>query len=208
MIKSFVQLFMVFIFIISSVSNALPESGYTRERAEELFHLIQWHEYSPETFKRALEEKKPIYLVLSAPAWCYWCHVYESEDYLYHPELYPFINEHFIAVFIDSDRRPDLTMKYLEGGWPSTVILAPDLRRINGFSGPMDPGSLRDFLERVVDFIKDKSFNKMSAELRYEKRRPIIPEKENLLKVEEVLLNYVKESFDEKYGGFLLAGMP
>ncbi len=208
MIKLFVQFFLISIFLISSVSNALPESEYTHERSEKLYHLIQWHEYSPATFKKALEEQKPIYVVLSAPAWCYWCHVYESEDYLYHPDLYPFINEHFIAIFIDSDKRPDLTMKYLEGGWPSTVILAPDLRRISGFSGPGDPGALRDFLERIIDFLKDKSFNEMSAELRYEEREPLIPEKGHLLEVKEILLFYAKENYDEEYGGFLPVRVP
>jgi hypothetical protein len=129
----------------------------TRERSEALFHLIDWHEYTPDTFLKALEEQKPIFLLISAPAWCYWCHVYESEDYLYHPELYPYINENFIAIFIDSDKRPDLTKKYLEGGWPSTTIFTPDFRRIFGFSGPQDPHALKEYFEQIINQLKGRS---------------------------------------------------
>jgi len=125
---------------------------------QSLFPLIAWQEYSATTFERALEEQKPIFLLISAPAWCYWCHVYESEDYLFHPDLYPYINENFIPIFVDSDKRPDLTRKYLEGGWPSTTIFSPDFRRISGFSGPRDPKGLLTYFEQVVDYLSTINF--------------------------------------------------
>jgi uncharacterized protein YyaL (SSP411 family)/cytochrome c biogenesis protein CcdA len=184
------------------------DSKYTREKSEELFHLIDWREYTPGTFYTALQEQKPIFLLISAPAWCYWCHVYESEDYLYHPELYPYINENFIAVFVDSDKRPDLTKKYLEGGWPSTTILTPDLRRIFGFSGPQDPHALRVFFEQVIDYLKDKSFTEFSDEFRYGETEPIIPQQSQLSEIEQMFLTYLHTAFDKTYGGFIEGRMP
>jgi cytochrome c-type biogenesis protein len=189
--------------VMLTVSFAITEREYTRERAEELFHLINWHEYTLETFQQALREQKPVYLVLSAPAWCYWCHVYESEDYLYHPELYPFINNNFIAIFIDSDKRPDLTKKYMEGGWPSTTILTPDMRRIEGFSGPTDPLALKEYLAKVVDFLRDKSFNELESEFTYREVETRIPEETHLSELEEILLNHLDKTFDETYGGII-----
>jgi uncharacterized protein YyaL (SSP411 family) len=189
--------------VMLTVSFAITEREYTRERAEELFHLINWHEYTLETFQQALREQKPVYLVLSAPAWCYWCHVYESEDYLYHPELYPFINNNFIAIFIDSDKRPDLTKKYMEGGWPSTTILTPDMRRIEGFSGPTDPLALKEYLAKVVDFLRDKSFNELENEFTYREVETRIPEETHLSELEEILLNHLDKTFDETYGGII-----
>src|SRR3989338_5134073 len=124
MTKKIILSLIFLIVLLSSTQLVSAESKYTREKSEELFHLIDWQEYKPETFEKALEEQKPIFLMLSAPAWCYWCHVYESEDYLYHLGLYPYINENFIPIFVDSDKRPDLTRKYLEGGWPSKTIFS------------------------------------------------------------------------------------
>ncbi len=196
----------VLICILLFFSQAAAEKEYSREKAEELFHLIQWHEYRLETFQKALDEQKPLYLVLSAPAWCYWCHVYESEDYLYHPDLYPYINKNFIAIFIDSDKRPDLTKKYIEGGWPSTTILTPDLKRINGFSGPVDPSQLKDYLVRIVDFLKDKSFYEADKEVTYREVEPKVPEEKHLDEIENAFLEQAESVYDSTYGGFIQGG--
>jgi cytochrome c-type biogenesis protein len=149
-----------------------------------------------------MKEQKPVYLVLSAPAWCYWCHVYESEDYLYHPDLYPYINEHFIAVFIDSDKRPDLTKQYLEGGWPSTTIFTPDMKRISGFSGPGDHNALKEYLVKVIAYIKDKTFSKRAGQVSYRKLPVIIPDQDNLDKAENMFLDHLITTYDTKFGGF------
>jgi uncharacterized protein YyaL (SSP411 family) len=199
-----IAIFMALTLIFQSAPPANAESRYTREKAEELFHLIKWHEYTPGTFEKALREQKPVFLVISAPSWCYWCHVYESEDYLYHPDLYPFINENFIAVFVDSDKRPDLTKKYLEGGWPSTILLTPDLRRISGFSGPRDPNILREYLEEIVNFLKDESFGEYERELTYRATEPVVPEEHHFEQIEKILLDYIDSTFDPEYGGFIL----
>ncbi len=182
--------------------DSSSDIGYTRERAEKLFHLIDWFEYNLETFQKAVKEQKPIYLVLSAPSWCYWCHVYESEDYLYHPELYPYINEHFIAVFIDSDKRPDLTKKYLEGGWPSTTIFTPDMNRISGFSGPGDPRALKEYLVKVVAFMKDRTFSERAGQVAYKEMPPMIPEQDSLDTAENMLLDHLISAYDTTFGGF------
>jgi uncharacterized protein YyaL (SSP411 family)/cytochrome c biogenesis protein CcdA len=200
----FIIFFNLLFLLFHANSDVFAETKYTRQRSEALFHLIDWHDYSPATFKKALKEQKPVLLILSAPAWCYWCHVYESEDYLYHPDLYPFINENFIAIFIDSDKRPGLTRKYLEGGWPSTTILAPDLRRISGFSGPRDPEILRGYFEQVVNYLKDITFTEFDDVFSYQKTEPIIPKAKQIHEFEQGFLSYIIRSFDDIYGGFIL----
>jgi uncharacterized protein YyaL (SSP411 family) len=202
MTRKIIIIILLSAFMAVSVRNSAADTRYTRERAEKLFHLTEWNEYSLETFQKAIKEQKPIYLVLSAPAWCYWCHVYESQDYLYHPDLYPYISEHFIAVFIDSDRRPDLTKKYLEGGWPSTTIFTPDMERISGFSGPGDHKALKEYLVRVIAYMKDKTFSERTGQVTYSKLPAIIPEQDNLNKAENMLLDHLTSSYDMTFGGF------
>ncbi len=181
---------------------------YTRENSEKLHHLINWHDYSPPTFEKALKEKKPIFLVLSAPAWCYWCHVYESEDHLYHPLIYKYLNEHFIPIFVDSDKRPDLTRKYLEGGWPSTTIFMPNMIRIVGFSGPSKPKVLREYIERLIEWVEDETFTKEAFAAAYDDRSYPLPQVDQLKRFENEFLAYVINRYDPEFGGFLIEDLP
>jgi uncharacterized protein YyaL (SSP411 family) len=56
------------------------QEQYTYEKEQELTPLINWHDYGSQAFEQAIKENKPIFLLLTALSWCYWCQVYESED--------------------------------------------------------------------------------------------------------------------------------
>jgi uncharacterized protein YyaL (SSP411 family) len=92
----------------------------------------QWHEWGAEAFARAKAEDKPILLDIGA-VWCHWCHVMDRESYE-SPEVAAILSEHFIAVKVDRDERPDVDARYQtavaaisgQGGWPLTVFLTPD----------------------------------------------------------------------------------
>ena len=93
---------------------------------------IQWHEWGPEPFEKAKRENKPILLDIGA-VWCHWCHVMDRESYE-NPEIAQIINEHFIAIKVDRDERPDVDSRYQtavqaisgQGGWPLTGFLTPE----------------------------------------------------------------------------------
>ncbi len=191
-------------FLISAIEAVSAESKYNREKSEELFHLINWQEYTPETFEKALKEQKPVFLMISAPAWCYWCHVYESEDYLYNSQLYPYVNDNFVVLFADSDKRTDLTKKHLEGGWPSTTIFTPDMRRIAGFSGPREPVGLLNYFKQVVAYVNAGNFSSFASQIKYELTSPVVPTDSYLLGYEEKYLKSVEDAYDSVYGGFVL----
>jgi uncharacterized protein len=112
--------------------SGLAHNHYSFELEEKLTPLIEWRDYGPNAFNEAVEKNKPIFLLLTAPSWCYWCQVYGSDEYLYNEQVYPYINENFIPVYVDADKRQDLTRHYLEGGWPSTTVMAPNRERIHG----------------------------------------------------------------------------
>ena len=40
-----------------------------------------------------------------------------------HPDVVSLIEERFVAVRVDADRRPDINERYNLGGWPTTVFL-------------------------------------------------------------------------------------
>jgi uncharacterized protein YyaL (SSP411 family) len=104
-------------------------SSYLRSAAHQPIH---WHEWSEEAFARARKEDKPILLDIGA-VWCHWCHVMDRESYE-DPQLAELINQHFIAIKVDRDERPDIDSRYQaavqamsgQGGWPLTGFLMPN----------------------------------------------------------------------------------
>ena len=79
-LKNIILIVIIF-FFFPGIANAT--SHYTYENAVELKPLIEWYDYGPDAFNDAIEENKPIFLLLTAPSWCYWCQVYESKDFLF-----------------------------------------------------------------------------------------------------------------------------
>ncbi len=71
---------------------------------------VQWHAWGQEAFARAQAEDKPILLDIGA-VWCHWCHVMDRESYE-DAELAGIINDHYIAVKVDRDERPDVDARY------------------------------------------------------------------------------------------------
>jgi uncharacterized protein YyaL (SSP411 family) len=89
-------------------------------------------EWGEAAFDRAAREDKPILLDIGA-VWCHWCHVMDRESYE-DPATAEIINEHFVAVKVDRDERPDVDTRYQsaisaisgQGGWPLTAFLTPE----------------------------------------------------------------------------------
>ena len=118
---------------------------------------VQWHPWGEAAFARAQAEDKPILLDIGA-VWCHWCHVMDRESYE-DPEVARLINEHFVAVKVDRDERPDVDARYQaavsaitgQGGWPLTAFLTPDGRPyFGGTYIPRDERHGRPGIERVL----------------------------------------------------------
>ena len=128
---------------------------------------IDWYEWNDEAFARAKEQDKPILLDIGA-VWCHWCHVIDRESYE-NSTIAKIINEHFVAIKVDRDERPDVDSRYQsaistisgQGGWPLTGFLLPDGRPFFGgtYFPPEDqfgrPG-FRRVLLAVADSYKNK----------------------------------------------------
>jgi uncharacterized protein YyaL (SSP411 family) len=108
---------------------ATAASPYLRGAAAQ---PVAWQPWGEEPFKLARTLDRPILLDIGA-IWCHWCHVMDEETYS-NPEVARLINDHFIAIKVDRDERPDIDARYQQavqmltgrGGWPLTVFLTPD----------------------------------------------------------------------------------
>jgi uncharacterized protein YyaL (SSP411 family) len=118
---------------------------------------VKWHPWGEAAFARAQAEDKPILLDIGA-VWCHWCHVMDRESYE-DPEVAKLINEHFVALKVDRDERPDVDARYQaavsaitgQGGWPLTAFLTPDGRPyFGGTYIPRDERYGRPGIERVL----------------------------------------------------------
>ena len=136
--------------------NNLATSGsaYLRSASHQ---PVLWREWGPEAFSEAQKQDKPVLLDIGA-VWCHWCHVMDRESYE-DVETARIINEHFIAVKVDRDERPDVDARYQaavaaisgQGGWPLTAFLTPQgLPYFGGTYFPPVDGHGRPSLRRVL----------------------------------------------------------
>jgi uncharacterized protein len=104
-------------------------SPYLLQHAE---NPVDWYPWGDEALERARSEDKPI-LVSIGYSSCHWCHVMERESFE-DPDVADYMNEHFVAIKVDREERPDVDAIYMEacqamtgqGGWPLNVFLTPD----------------------------------------------------------------------------------
>ena len=135
-------------------SLARASSAYLRSA---MHQPIQWHEWGEEAFAAAQRENKPMLLDIGA-VWCHWCHVMDRESYD-DPQIAAIVNQHFIAVKVDRDERPDIDSRYQvavssisgQGGWPLTAFLTPDGKPFYGGTYfPPNDGYGRPSFRRVL----------------------------------------------------------
>jgi len=150
----------------SQPENRLKDSvsPYLRSAAHQ---PIDWYEWGDAAFARAKSENKPMLLDIGA-VWCHWCHVIDRESYE-STEIAKIINEHFVAVKVDRDERPDVDARYQsaisalsgQGGWPLTGFLLPDGKPFYGgtYFPPDDQGGRPGF-RRVLLAVADSYRNK------------------------------------------------
>jgi hypothetical protein len=136
--------------------NSLDKASSSYLRSA-MHQPVYWQEWGEAAFALAQQTGKPILLDVGA-VWCHWCHVMDRESYE-DSTLAATINEHFVAVKVDRDERPDVDARYQaavqaiagQGGWPLTAILTPDGRPF--FAGtyfPREDRYGRPGFERVL----------------------------------------------------------
>jgi uncharacterized protein YyaL (SSP411 family) len=82
---------------------------------------ITWYEWHEESFELADTLELPVMLYITAP-WCEPCHLME-ETTLSDLEVVATLNDDFIPILVDADKRPDVDSRYNRGGWPTTAFL-------------------------------------------------------------------------------------
>jgi uncharacterized protein len=99
---------------------------------------VDWYPWGPDAFAKAKAEGKPVFLSIGYSS-CHWCHVMERESFS-DEEIAKYLNEHFVAIKVDREERPDIDDIYMTalqvyyqavgspqgGGWPMSMFLTPE----------------------------------------------------------------------------------
>jgi uncharacterized protein YyaL (SSP411 family) len=113
----------------------LETSPYLLQHAH---NPVEWYPWGEEAFATARRLGRPVLLSIGY-ATCHWCHVMEEESFE-DEEVARSLNEHYVAVKVDREERPDVDAVYMDavrtltggGGWPMTVWLTADRRPFYG----------------------------------------------------------------------------
>lgn len=156
---------------------------------------IGWHPWSPEAFRRARDEAKPV-LLFVATAWSRGCRAMDRTSFT-DPRVVEIAGERFVAVRVDAERRPDIAERYASGGVPATAFLTPDGHVIGGGTY-VPPDHLGAVLAGVADAWRSRAdeIARLAADAPVADAQPRQPLDEAELAVR------VFDMFDETYGGF------
>ena len=114
--------------------------------------IVQWYTWGEEAFEKARSLDRPLLVSFGYTA-CHWCHVMQ-ETHFTQPGISNFINENYVPVLVDRERRTALDETYMlvtevltqSGGWPNTVFLTPDLKPFYG-TGYIRPEPFMQLIE-------------------------------------------------------------
>ena len=132
---------------------------------------VDWYPWGPDALATAKLLDRPIFLSIGYAA-CHWCHVMERESFEHEPTA-RYLNDHFVAIKVDREERPDLDQVYMGavqamtggGGWPMSVFLTPDERPFYGGTYyPDEPRHGMPSFRQVLEGV-DRAWREQRAEV-------------------------------------------
>jgi uncharacterized protein YyaL (SSP411 family) len=93
---------------------------------------VNWYPWSDAAFAEARRLGRPVFLSIGYST-CHWCHVMEEESFE-DETIAGYLNEHYVAIKVDREERPDVDAVYMRaaqqltgsGGWPLSVWLTAE----------------------------------------------------------------------------------
>lgn len=190
-------------------------SPYLQQHAN---NPVDWYPWGEEAFEKARKENKAIFLSIGYSS-CHWCHVMEHESFEDEATA-KILNEHFIAVKVDREERPDIDKHFQEvyqlmnqrpGGWPTSIFLTQEQKPFYSATYiPDEPRygmmSFSSLLEVIADkYTKEKDLLTEKAD---EILRFLNPKEDKIqaTKLDLSIINrfsdQAKQLFDNQDGGF------
>jgi uncharacterized protein YyaL (SSP411 family) len=152
-------------------------------------------------FKLATDQRKPVLLSI-VTAWSDECAAMDRTTYS-DPDVVSLVDERYVPVRIDADRRPDINDRYNLGGWPTTVFLTSKAAVLSGGTY-LDPAGMAAMLRRVADAYRDRGSD-LDARAAMAPTHPVEPHDRSRPAERDatrVFRSLLLDRFDRVNGGF------
>ncbi len=192
----------------------LEKSPYLLQHAH---NPVDWYPWSEEAFAKAAELDRPVFLSIGYST-CHWCHVMAHESFE-DSGVAALLNDHFIAIKVDREERPDIDNIYMSvcqmltgrGGWPLTIIMTPHKKPF--FAGTYIPrthrGNLAGMTELLPEVISLWKNRRDEIERSAQSIIDAVQSSSSLETADDIPLSLLDEayltlrrSYDVRYGGF------
>jgi len=206
---------------LSSKSKKPTKNRLAKEKSPYLLqhahNPVNWYPWGKEAFSKAKKEDKPIFLSIGYST-CHWCHVMAHESFE-NERIAKLMNDAFVNIKVDREERPDIDSLYMtvtqmltgSGGWPLTIIMAPDKQPF--FAATYIPAETRfgrmgmDELIPEIQHLWKEDRNRLNTITKniwtnLESSSQGSKGAELGEGVLEMAFDSLKQRFDEEYGGF------
>ncbi len=174
---------------------------------------VDWYPWGEAALKKARDENKLLIISIGYAA-CHWCHVMEHETFE-DEEVAELMNEHFVAIKVDREERPDVDQVYMNavqlitgrGGWPLNAFALPDGKPF--YAGTYFPK--KDWMKTLNHFVNVQQKDPASLVAQAEKVTQGIQATENIPLMDEEAVfsmtdldkafNVLKPNLDHSRGG-------
>ena len=163
---------------------------------------IDWHHWEIGAFKTAKSQNK-IILVNVGMEGCAACARMEAQTYA-DSRVIELINEHFVAIEVDAQARPDIGERYSDWAWPATIFLTPDSTQVLAVRGNRLP---RNFIPILNSLIEKHKAGTLEPDPRSPYAAPPKPQDTDLSLIRDNLRSQIDRSLNRKYGGWGRSGI-
>lgn len=158
---------------------------------------VDWQPWSAAAFEKAKAENKLILINVGMEG-CTACNRMERVTYR-DPAVIELLNQHFIAIAVDAQARPDIGERYSDWAWPATAFLLPDATQVFAMAGNRLP---RNF----IPLLQDLSAQHTAGELTPDPNSPYAaaaqPVATELSRIRDQVRLQLDRTFDELLGGW------
>ncbi len=162
---------------------------------------LEWQEFEPKTFDAARRDDRPL-LVVITKSWCPHSKrllqtTFENADVI------RVVQETFVPILVDAERRPDVNERYGCGSWPTIAYLTPDGELIAN-DGFLDAPILIENLRRVDQALRENR-DEIDARLKSLWSQKSSSNGDHGVLNQQIIedvADAIYEKFDHRYGGW------